>query len=142
MTSIVVDTCVMRLYDNPFDPRLKDFFSWVLESGSLCISQKLLNEYIGTGNKNITILLAELQKKEGRIFKVTNSDINNFSLDKKYNYTCNYEDTLHAKLVFLSPRKKMVSQDHKIIKDINGFKKVDKIKPQAVLSPPGKSFYE
>lgn len=143
MSSLVIDTCVLRLYDAPADPVYKDLFKWLTETGKLCVTQKLLNEYYGTGNRNIEILLAEFNRnsEDIRLIKFNKNQIEGFADDKNYNYSCNIEDRYHAKLVFLSPRKKMVTQDNKLTNDINGFKKIDKIKPIA-LSHPEKSFYQ
>ncbi|MGB2519093.1 hypothetical protein [Shewanella algae] len=143
MTSIVIDTCVLRLYDAPLDPNYTNLFRWVQSAGTLYVSQKLVNEYIGTGNRNIQILLSALVKHADniRLVKLKKSDIESFDEDKRYNYTCNKEDVYHAKLVFLSPRKKLVSQDRKILADVNGFKKVNGIQPAAEIRPQP-AFYE
>lgn len=143
MSSIVIDTCVIRLYDAPLDPNYIKLFRWVQNDGTLYITKKLLIEYIGTGNRNIQILLNHLTKHEeqSRLITLKSSQINAFNEDKNYNYTCNLEDIYHSKLVFLSPRKKLISQDKKIIADVNGFKKVDGIKPSAMIRPEP-DFYE
>lgn len=142
MTSIVIDTCVLRLYDSPADPIYKDLFYWIKSEGKLCISKKLVQEYVATGNRNITLLLTELSKNSDnmRLKWVENSEIKSFKEDKTYRYTCNIEDINHARLVFLSERKKMISQDKKLIDDINGFKKISGIKPEAAKHPT-KDFY-
>ncbi len=143
MKSIVIDTCIMRLYDNPIDPVYKDFFNWITHDGTLIISQGLLVEYLRTGNKNISLLLDKLNKnnEKKRLIKIDSKDLKKFKDDKNFNYTCNTEDQMHAKLVFLSNRKKLVSQDGKLIIDINNFHKVGGIKPEAVKRP-SKEFYE
>lgn len=143
MTSIVIDTCVLRLYDAPLDPNYQQLFQWINTKGTLYVSQKLVNEYIGTGNRNIQILLHSLVKNTDniRLVNVKKVEIESFSGDKGYRYTCNKEDIYHSKLVFLSPRKKLISQDKKILADVNGFKKVDGIKPEA-KSKPKPVFYE
>lgn len=141
--SIVIDTCVMRLYDAPADPKFKELFLWLQKSGSLVVSQKLIIEYIGTQNRNITILLNKfnLDANNKRIIKLEKEAIESFNEDRIFNYTCNIEDHYHARLVFLSPRKKLISQDNKIINDVNKFKKVDGIKPVATKNPTP-DFYE
>lgn len=142
MSSLVIDTCVLRLYDSPGDPRYKDLFEWITTKGELYITQKLLNEYIGTGNKNIQILLAHLNRNGNnlRLIKVKKEKIESFVEDRKFDYTCNTEDQYHAKLVFISPRKKIVTQDNALTRDINNFKKVNGIQPIA-KSHPLKDFY-
>ncbi|MBC9229552.1 hypothetical protein HI850_009450 [bacterium SPL81] len=142
MSSLVIDTCVLRLYDAPADPRYKDLFKWLLETGKLCVTKKLLMEYLGTGNKNIEILLAEFNRnsENSRLVIFKKEQIESFKDDNHFKYTCNIEDRYHAKLVFLSPRKKMVTQDNKLADDINNFRKVDRIQPVAV-SHPAKNFY-
>ncbi|ACX96366.1 hypothetical protein Hneap_1536 [Halothiobacillus neapolitanus c2] len=137
LSSIVIDTCVIRLYDAPLDPKYCELFNWINTEGTLYISQKLLNEYVSTKNRNIDILLAMLVKNEEkiRIVRISKNQINTFKIDKNFNYTCNNEDIDHSRLVFLSPRKKLISQDLKLISDINRFKKVDGIKPSATKHP-------
>lgn len=147
MSSIVIDTCVMRLYNAPLDPKYLNLFKWLTERGELYVSQKLVNEYMGTGNRNINILLSQMTRNSSEsnikvepelkptIVKISKKSIEGFIADKRYNYTCNIEDRYHAKLVFLSPRKKLISQDKKILSDINGFKKINGIKPSAETKP-------
>lgn len=142
MSSVVIDTCVLRLYNNPLDPVYAELFDWLNDTGVLYVNNKLLNEYVGTGNRNIDVLLMKLVKdgKNKRLVKIGKDKIESFLLDKHYNYTCNKEDQYHSKMVFLSPRKKLISQDKKIVNDVNNFKKVDGIQPEAV-SHPVKEFY-
>ncbi|RXP98421.1 hypothetical protein EGL68_00560 [Vibrio parahaemolyticus] len=125
------------------DPKYIALFKWLKVTGKLCISQKLLNEYTGTGNRNITILLSELIKNSEnvRLIKYSNAQLKEFNIDRRYKYTANREDREHAKLVFLSPRKKLISRDNKLIADVNGFKKVDGIQPEA-QKIPDPTFYE
>lgn len=137
MSSIVIDTCVLRLYDAPLDPIYTKLFRWVEKDGTLYVSKKLLNEYIGTGNLKIQILLGELVKhtEKKRLVQLSKAQIEAFTGDKRYKYTCNSEDIYHSKLVFLSPRKKLISQDKGILSNVNGFNKVDGIQPAAVKHP-------
>ncbi|CDT85712.1 conserved hypothetical protein [Vibrio coralliirubri] len=143
MSSIIIDTCVLTHYQNPMDPNYKKLFSWVNDKGVLYVTQKLLNEYYGTGNQGIAVLLAELVKDADniRLVKVKKNVIEGFTQDKRYNYTANIEDQYHAKLTFVSPRKKLISRDNKLINDVNGFSKVDKIQPEAI-KVPDPDFYE
>jgi len=137
---IVVDTNVIRLYDAPADESFKDFFTWLKDKGSLAISQKLLNEYSGTGNRLLAALLNKLMQ-EGRHNPISNHALKAFKEDKHVKYTCNYSDIQHARLVFLSNRKKLVSFDNKLCADVNAFKKINGIQPAAERHPK-KSFYE
>lgn len=144
----------MRLYSAPLDPKYLVLFKWLTAKGELYVSQKLINEYVGTGNRNITVLLAQmlrnstmnsnLQNGSPKIMpsmvKVSKKSIEGFTDDRRFNYTCNIEDQYHSKLVFLSPRKKLISQDKKVVSDVNGFKKVSGIKPEAQIKPD-QAFY-
>lgn len=142
MSSIVIDTNVMTLYDAPIEPTYAELFKWLLSTGSLCISHHLLIEYMRSGNRNITILLAELKKhaENNRLIEVPKTDIKNFKDDKKFKYSCNHEDINHARLTFLSPRKKIITEDTKLKDDINKFKQISGIKPVAAAKPAS-SFY-
>lgn len=137
---IVIDTQVMRLYDTPSDPRYKDLFTWIAKGcGKLAVSQKLLVEYFGTQNPLIGVLINQLIA-EGRLIRIDSSPIKQFKADKHYGYTCNIEDIWHARLVFISNRKKLVTHDQALCDDVNGFKQVNGVKPSAVKQP-AQAFY-
>ena len=137
---LVIDANVMRLYSEPKDLTIKKLFIWLYNDGSLAISHAMLNEYNRHGNKLIFGLIQHLTKN-GRITSVTNDKIKNFTADKKIKYTCNPEDIEHAKLVFLSIRKKLISFDDKLVNDINSAPKISKIKPSASNRPIAEQFY-
>jgi hypothetical protein len=141
MKDIIIDTNVIKLYDTPADPRYKELFTWLSERGALAMSMKLLNEWIGTGNRLLAPLVDRLIK-EGRHNGISSAQLKAFtSEDKHYNYTCNKKDIDHARLVFLSDRKLLVAGDHKLRKDVNGFRKVSNIQPRAEQHP-APSFYK
>lgn len=127
---IVVDTNIIRLYGNSPDVQLRDFFLWLDQFGCLTISQKLLREYIGTGNRLLASFIDNLTKN-GRLIRIENSVLKRFNDDRHYKYTCNHEDILHARLVFLSSRKLLLSEDVKLVKAVNDFNKIDGIQPKA-----------
>ena len=131
---IVLDTNVIRLYDKPKDPVIAQLFAWLVSSGTLAVSQKLVNEYYGTGNRQVAALLLFLGR-EVRLQRISTSAISKFASDRHYQYTCNYKDRDHARLTFLSTRKKLVSFDGKLVKDVNGFRKVGGKQPAASKSP-------
>jgi hypothetical protein len=137
MSSVIVDNNVMAGYDNPLDKNYVGLYRWIATTGCLVVSQFLLNEYFETGNRNIAILIADLDRHENahRIIRIKKNAINGFTMDRHYNYTCNGRDIPHARLCFLSPRKKIISRDNALVVDVNGFRKVDKIKPSAVEFP-------
>lgn len=137
---IVIDTNVIRLYDKPADPIFKALFKWLGQRGTLVVSQKLVVEYGGIGNKLLAGLINRLIA-EKRFIRIDSEAIKNFVEDKRYNYTCNGKDVWHARLVFLSPRKLLVSFDDKLVNDVNGFKKVNGLKPHATKSPSA-NFYK
>jgi hypothetical protein len=137
---IVIDTNVMRLYDKPADKTFVDLFAWLGEKGTLTVSQKLINEYEGTGNRLLAGLIDRLTKSS-RYNRINNSALKAFNEDRHYNYTCNGQDRWHARLVFLSIRKRLVSIDNRLVNDVNDFRRVSGIKPRATRSPP-KNFYE
>jgi len=142
MSSLVVDTCVIRLYDLPLDPAYAELFKWIDEEGILYVNKKLVGEYISTGNRQVSILLQKLTKdsKKKRLIDIKKSEIERFDLDRNFRYTCNFEDQYHSKTVFLSPNKKLITQDKKLLGDVNRFKKVAGKKPEAVIRPK-KDFY-
>ena len=135
MNDIVIDTNVMRLFDAPADRRYKALFEWIVNFGYLALSQKLVVEYFGSGNRLLAVLINDLTNKK-RINRIGSGLINNFTEDRHYKYTCNGEDILHARLVFLSRRKLLVTIDNRLETDVNGFRKVDGTKPQAWRYPP------
>jgi len=137
MSSIIIDTNIMTLYDAPIDPSYSKLFKWLEKEGTLCISDFLSMEYMGTGNRNIVLLLARLSKNadKNRLIKIQKEVIKSFKDDKRFKYTSNRKDWNHARLTFLSPRKKMITQDVKLTNDINKFKKIQGIKPTAIDKP-------
>ena len=149
--SIVIDTNIMRHYAAPLDPVYLELFQWLIRKGQLIVSQKLISEYVGTGNRELVIFVESLSRhsaKEGEkieclpIRKISKKVIESFARqDRHYKYTCNIEDIHHARLVFVSPRKKMICGDNKLMKDINRFPKVGGIKPRSERRPDP-SFYE
>jgi hypothetical protein len=131
---IVIDANVMRLYDKPKDPVFKKLFTWLFKTGVLTVNQKLIIEYGGAGKPEIMILVAKLQR-EGRCNKISKSQISAFTKDRHFKYTCNFKDIVHAQTVFLSDRKRFLAFDKNLRKDINSFKKVNKIKSCACRNP-------
>jgi len=131
---IVVDTSVMRLYDSPKDDVFKKLFQWLRLNGTLTMSKKLLLEYGRSGQRKIFILINELQRK-GRYNLIRNKTLEAFTRDRHFKYTCNYKDKYHAKLVFLSHRKRLIAFDNPLIHDVNSFPKIDGIKPCACKRP-------
>lgn len=136
---IIVDSCIMCLYDKPKEQCLLELFCWIRSEGTLRVGKGLLREYGGTNNKLVFALLDELHRG-GRLKPINKDDVNNFKEDNHFKYTCNKKDREHARVVFLSCRKKLVSLDKKLVNDINRFKKVNSIKPSA-CSYPDNSFY-
>lgn len=134
MTDMVIDSCVMRLYDQPKDARIRDLFVWLHGEGTLCVSRYLLSEYQRQGNTLVAALIDRLTRR-GRFSCIGNAEINSYKRDRHYNYCCNGADRRHARVVFLSARKRLVSFDEKLRQDVNGFSKCDGIKPIAVAHP-------
>jgi hypothetical protein len=131
---IVIDNNIMSLYDSPKDENIKMLFRWLREEGTLTASKNLIKEYRQSGNQKLVILINELNRK-GRYLLITKSEIDSFKIDRHFNYTCNYKDREHAKLVFLSIRKRLIANDNKLVHDVNSFKKVNGIKPCACKNP-------
>lgn len=134
---VVIDSCVMRLYDTPGDPKLQFLFKWLYDTGTLCLSRPLLNEYNRHGNPLIASLLLYLGAQD-RLAHIPNSVLKEFDLDKGYKYLCNKADIPHARLTFVSKRKRLVSFDDKLRESVSKFKKVNGIKPSATKSPDAK----
>ena len=135
---LVIDTNVLILYDNPPDEIFTDLFTWLANEGTLVVSQKLVVEYGRASHRLLPGLIDQLIKAK-RFIRIGSQEIKDFN-DQHYRYRCNSEDVWHARLVFLSPRKRLVSFDDKLVDDVNNFKKVQKIKPQATKVPT-REFY-
>lgn len=131
---IVVDSCVMRLYNSPGDPNLKYFFAWLKDDGTLCLSNPMLSEYQRHGNPLIASLLNYLGA-QNRLIHVSNATIKSFTSDRGYAYICNAADIPHARLTFVSTRKKLVSFDNNLRTSVSKFKKINGIKPTATKVP-------
>ena len=118
----------------------KDFFAWLRRDGALTVSQKLLVEY-GRSRKDLIFVLINELNRAGRYNKISNNEIKTFTLDRHYSYRCQSRDIPHARLVFLSFRKRLVAFDNKLVEAVNGFKRVNGIQPIA-CKRPDRSFYE
>lgn len=134
---IVVDT---DCYVQKANPVFKRLFGWLRSQGTLTVSQKLITEYFRTDNRFIATLLNHLIR-EDRLIRVRTQELKAFKQDKHYKYTCNGQDRWHARLVFLSHGKRLVSLDNRLVNDVNKFKKVDGVKPRACRYPK-RQFYE
>ena len=134
---IVIDTDCF--YVPKGNPAFKQLFEWLSSKGTLTVSQKLLNEYSRTGSPFIAVLLDRLGRDD-RLLRVQTQELKAFKMNKHYRFSCNYEDRWHARLVFVSYRKLLVSLDKRLVKDVNRFKKVDGIEPKACRCP-NQAFY-
>ena len=131
---LVVDANVMRLYDKPKDKAIVALFKWIKKKGVLSVNQKLINEYAGSGNRLVMILINELIRDD-RLNRIQRKALSLFTLDRHFHYRCNRKDIIHARTVFLSNRKCCIAFDKKLREDINRFKKVDGIKPCSCCNP-------
>lgn len=131
---IVLDSCVMRLYNTPADPLMKQLFKWLYTEGTLYISLPLVHEYNRHGNPLVASLLTHLGA-QNRLTKVAKKSITDYDGDRKFKYLCNQEDIAHARLTFISPRKKLVSFDDALRGDVNRYRSINGVKPKAVKQP-------
>ncbi len=116
---IVVDTTVMRLYGVAKDPTFKAFFAWLRGKGTLACSKKLLMEYGRVQSMFITTLMDELIRS-GRFQNYAKERIAKIK-DSHFQYRCNYEDRWHLRLVMCTYRRLCLSQDNKLVEDVNCF---------------------
>jgi hypothetical protein len=135
MNDIVLDADVARLFDFAADLRLKPLFLWLTKAGSLAVSRHLLGEYGRHGNQILAALIKDLTDQR-RLNSIPNQAIKEFSEDRHYDYLCNSNDIPNARTVFLSHRKLLISFDNNLRRDVNGFRRVDGIKPRAYDYPP------
>lgn len=132
---IVIDNDAMAQLSNPRQAEFRLLFQWLAEKGILTVSRKLVLEY-GRGNDR-ALTLINLLSRDGRYHLVRNEEIESFTADRHFKYTCNGKDIPHARLTFLSSRKRLVTLDLRLAADVNRFKKVDKIQPCACGAPKG-----
>jgi hypothetical protein len=130
---IVIDVTVMSKFGVAKDPKIIALFEWLATHGCLRTNEKLIGKYTGSCNYLIAGLINNLLK-EGRHKPISTSDLKALKLPR-FRFTCGAEDQWHAKTVFLSERKKLVTFDNKFLTDINNFPLVNKIKPEATKSP-------
>tara|TARA_B100000315_G_C14374920_1_gene494727 strand:- start:196 stop:636 length:441 start_codon:yes stop_codon:yes gene_type:complete len=131
---VVIDANIMCFFDKPNQPEILKLFKWLKTSGTLAVSRKLVNEYMGCSSRPILILINYLSRV-GRYHLYSNKDIDAFKLDRHYNYTCNRKDISHARLVFLSFRKRLITSDRRLANDVNKFKRIKGIKACACGTP-------
>jgi hypothetical protein len=131
---VVIDQNVMRLYGAAKDVAFISFFTWLRQKGTLTMSRSLLKEYGGGGHDLVFVLINEMTR-DGRYNLIGNSEIDAFTDDRHYRYTCNGKDRSHARLVFLSFRKRLIAFDRALRSDVNNFKRIDGIQPCACKRP-------
>jgi len=131
---VVVDNDVMCLYDQPKSPSISRLFMWIKKKGALTVNRKLIQEYGGSGNQFVFVLLNELGR-DGRLNMIEKQALKSFTHDRHFNYTCNGPDRMHARTVFLSCRKCCISFDKRLRSDINSFRKIDGLQPCACNNP-------
>lgn len=146
MNDLFIDNNVAKELTPPLVEEYKELIEWLFKEGTLVVSQKLLGEY-NQGlihlsaikrNESIIGIIGRLTQ-EGRINKITNQRLNAFMIPKKIEkrLLSNWKDRDHIKTVLLSFRKLAITSDNNFRRDINGYPRVDKIQPQAALSPNG-----
>lgn len=123
---VFVDDCVAARLENPLDPKLRGFLSWLRERGSLVLSKKIVAEYHGSlsrgGSSTFIAVLSQLQR-EGREVFFSNEVLKAYKFSKALERTLrsNKKDWWHLKAVVLSPRRLAVSFDVAFLADINSF---------------------
>jgi len=134
---IFIDNNIACRFSNPMDPEMKKLIYWIQKyvAGSednaiLVVSQKLLNEYFASckgayGKTSIPIILDQLTR-EGRICKISNSEIKEFKakyFTKKVenHLMSNQEDRNHIPVALLSERKYVLTRDDKFTYDLLHF---------------------
>jgi hypothetical protein len=128
---LVVDNDVMSRYGSAAARPYRNLFAWLDCCGSLCCCQHLLNEYNRQGSPLVWGLIQKLIR-EGRYSKIKKTTLEAFAaFDGAYAYTCNGEDISVARTVFRSFRKVLVSMDQRLRNDVNGFSRINGIRPQA-----------
>jgi len=138
LKDIFIDNNIAKNFSNPLDCEYKKFIKWLLKynpknplkNAYLVVSNKLLCEYSRTAGYphssiNIIIIIDKCTR-EGRLNKISNSDIKNFKQKhfKKHvvqRLTCNKSDWDHIPVVMLSERKYALSLDTNFRRDINNF---------------------
>lgn len=138
---IVVDNCVMCKYESPIlEDAYKEFFKWLFDGdGVIYLSRSLFMEY-SRSNEKLSILIAGFLRNSDctKVVKVGSGVLKKVNLSNRL--TSNAEDHDHIRLVICSPRKKMITHDVRLLKDINAQPKHNKIKPKAI-SEPCETFY-
>lgn len=116
---IVVDTTIIRLYGGASDPVFKKFFSWLFSKGVLACSQMLLSEYKRIGSNAVASLIDHLiRNRRFRRYERTKVDA---IRAKHFRYGCNYDDKCHVRLVMCTQRRLCLSQDRRLVRDVNCF---------------------
>ena len=133
---VVVDNDVMRLYGTPAAAGHRRLFEWLHCCGALCLSLHVIHEYNRQGSPFVAALIDRLTRAK-RVSVIKNSWINGFETeDSRYQYTCNGEDIPVARTCFRSHRKLLVSADARLRSDVNRFRMLGGVKPEAYDSLP------
>ncbi len=127
---IVVDTNVIRLYGTALDPAFRQFFTWLFRRGVLAYSQKLLGEYGRLRSNEVAALINHLMTGR-RLQKYDRQVIENIN-DRHFRYRSNHADRWHVRLVMCTNRRLCLSQDQRLVSDVNRF---PRFKSKAAVHP-------
>lgn len=135
MNDIFFDTNLAHNLINPTSPEYRDFLNWLYKDGALVISNKLEVEY-GRGNQNLIVIIDGLTKN-GRINRITNRQLQEYCIPKRIEnrLLSNKADRNNIKCIVLSNRKMGIIADNNLLKDINNYPRLNKIKPTAANRP-------
>ncbi|MFW6130825.1 MAG: hypothetical protein ACOC56_06525 [Atribacterota bacterium] len=118
---IFVDNNLISNFNNKMSNEYKRFTKWLIDEGSLVISNLLRREYKNTDNKNNIHLIIDIQTRKGRLNIIENRKIREFKYKKHENKRLRSDDYKHIKIVLLSDRKLAISEDNNFRYDINNF---------------------
>jgi hypothetical protein len=135
---LFIDNNIAKSFSTPLDPEYKKLIEWLRKRNEntpekdahLVISSKLVAEYHRSNLNNSAatniLTLVNILTKQGRINKITNTQIKDFqqkhftkAVEKKLK--CNHEDREHIPVVLLSDRKFALAIDKNFCADLQAF---------------------
>ncbi|RIV44019.1 hypothetical protein [Flagellimonas pelagia] len=145
MKDLFIDNNIAKNFASPIDQNYKDLISWIndfdqelvenepnkiVEFAHLMVSQKLLVEYLKSSRNcskpNSIPSIIDRLTRQGRLLKKSKEDIKdfiekNFSKKIEKSLLSNQEDHCHIATVLLSTRKKCLTYDENLTKDLIDF---------------------
>jgi len=140
---ILIDNDAAMNFINPMNEHYKEFYKWLFAEGSLAVCNKLIQQYetslrnaVTDGTDSNVVVILEKQRRDNRLNKISNDCLKKFIIKKHRLKKLKAKNDLPIfKTVLLSDRKYAITEDKKLMNDINRYPSYKGRKAMAVGCP-------